>query len=74
MTGISTQQTMGRDQSSPSQPDQDGVIVLLTVVNVPLMLLVRALIVAIKVTTIRPISTAYSTAVGPSSTDEKSSD
>ena len=41
--------------------------VLLTVLNVPLMLPARFLTTVMSATTIKPINTAYSTAVGPSS-------
>jgi hypothetical protein len=41
--------------------------VLLTVLNVPLIFVARLLIAEAITTTIKPIKTAYSTAVGPSS-------
>jgi hypothetical protein len=43
------------------------VSVLLTVLNVPLMLVARAETALMMPTTIKPTITAYSTAVGPSS-------
>jgi hypothetical protein len=45
--------------------------VLLTVLNVPLMLVASLLTIPTIATTIRPSITAYSTAVGPSSLTKK---
>jgi hypothetical protein len=46
---------------------EDAPSVLLTVLNVPLMLPAMFLMTMINATTINPVNTAYSTAVGPSS-------
>jgi hypothetical protein len=58
---------MGVIAGAEADHDEVGVSVLLTELNVALMLLVSIGTEAARATAIKPTSTAYSTAVGPSS-------